>query len=653
MPSLGTRDFLAETKQLLDLMIHSVYTNKEIFLRELLSNASDAIDKIRLQALTNPDILGDNFEFAIYIRTDKQRNTVSISDNGIGMTYEEAIDNLGTIAKSGTKDFLEKLKNQEKTKECNDLIGQFGVGFYSSFMVADHIDVVTHVVGEERGVRWRSSGEGKYSIEYVEKSERGTTVTLTLKEEYRQQAKPEEDFLNPYTLQNLVKRYSDYIRYPIKMDFIKEENPKNKDGTIIENGQTETIIDTRIVNSMKPIWERRSKEIKKEEYFQFYKHVFHDWNEPLDVIHFKAEGKIEYIAFLFIPTYAPMDFYSPTYQKGIKLYSRNVFVLDNCQSLLPQHLKFVTGVVESPDFSLNISREILQHDTQLKLIGKHLEKKTIEALKKMLQKERTQYERFWDAFGKALKGGIYMEYKNKESLQDLMLFSSSQMKEGLTTLKEYLERAPENQKEIYYATGRDRDSIEHSPQFEVFKYKNIEVLYFFDKIDEFMIRNLDEYGGRKLRSIRRGDLTLHDSTKGEVKESDQKPGDDTNGGFDDVIKAIKLQLGSKVDEVRLSKRLKTSAVCLVSDETGTSINMEMLLRGTSQRAPRAKRILEINPDHRILPILKGIYQRSKNGDLKLYSELLLSQALLIEGTELENPIEFANQLSELMVKITN
>lgn len=644
-----TRSFQAETKQLLDLMIHSVYTNREIFLRELISNASDAIDKIRFQSLTNLELLEGDSEFEIYLEVNEDNRTLSINDNGIGMTYEEVVENIGTIAKSGTRVFLEKMRDNGSTgsPDSMEMIGQFGVGFYSAFMIAEKVILETKAPGEARGVRWESAGDGTYTIEYTDQKKRGTTITLYMREEQRDPDKPEEDFLNRYTIQNLVKKYSDYIRYPIKMNFYREEKPRDEKGEIIEDAAPTVHIDTRTMNSMLPLWEKNKKEITSEDYFRFYKNVFHDWNEPLEIIHSKVEGKVEYTTLLFIPSRAPYDFYSRDYDKGISLYSRHVFVMDNCRELLPDYLKFVRGLVDSPDFSLNISREILQHSKQLKLIGKNLEESVLKTLKNLLANDRKKYEEFWQEFGKAIKGGIYMDYKVKEKLQDLLIFPSSQTEDGLVTLEEYAKRMPENQDVIYYAAGKDRAAVERLPQMEILREKNLEVLYFFDKIDEFIIDSLNEYNGKKFKSISRGDLDLPD----DKSEDEKKAQEETTRENEGLLEAIKKHLGEKVSDVRISNRLKNSAVCLVSGDAGISLAMEQILTDANQLIRRANRILELNPTHPVFDVLKKLHETDPESDtLKDYSELLFAQASLVEGFTLDNPVEFADKLARLMVQ---
>ncbi len=640
--------FQAETKELLNLMINSLYTHKEIFLRELISNASDALDKAHFKSLTDHELLGGDYELKIEIDVNKDNKTLSISDNGIGMAYDEVIENIGTIAKSGTREFVEKLKESDDI----DLIGQFGVGFYSSFMVANKVELITRSPNSKIGVKWVSEGDGNYTIEEVERKERGTKITLFLRDESTDSGNPEEDFSNQYTIQNLVKKYSNYISYPVHMDFYREETPRDKDGKVIEGAEPETIVDNKVLNSITPIWKKNRKDITAEEYFQFYKHHFHDWNEFAEVIHLNLEGKVEFTALLFIPSKAPSDLYDRDFSKGIQLYSNNVFVMNDCKDILPEHLRFVRGLVDSPDFSLNISREILQHDSQLKVIGKNLEKKILDALKKLLKDNRDKYEEIWPEFGKALKGGIYMEYKNKEKLEDLLLFSSSGSDSKMVTLNEYVERMHEGQKEIYYAAAKDKDTIQRMPQLEIFKEKKIEVLYFTDKIDEFLTQNLDKYEDFKLKSVTREDFNLDDVLM-EDQKTDEKVEENKGKEYKDLLESIKKQLEGKVKEVKISKRLKSSPVCFVNSNSGTSFNMEQLLKGVNQVTPEASKIMELNPDHEIFSVIEKVYDKKNKAELKNISEILYNQAMLIEGFELENPVEFSNNLCELMSKAYN
>jgi molecular chaperone HtpG len=639
-----TREFQTETKQLLDLMIHSIYTNREIFLRELISNASDAIDKIRFESLTNIELLEGNDNFEIFLIADENTKTLTISDNGMGMTYNEVMENIGTIAKSGTKAFMEKLKENEATS-ANDLIGQFGVGFYSAFMVANKVTVLTRAPQQTKGVRWESTGDGTYTIEECDKESRGTTIILNLLDEYCSADTPSENFLNHHTLQSLVKKYSDYIRYPIKMNFTKEEKPRDADGKIIEDAPATQTVEVRTLNAMTPLWTKNKNEIAQEEYSQLYKNLFHDWEEPLETIHSKVEGAVEYTAVLFIPSHAPFDFYQRETTSGIRLYSRNVFVMDNYKDLLPDYLRFVRGLVDSPDFSLNISRELLQHSAQLQKVGRNLEKSLLKDLENILTKDRAKYERFWQEYGKAIKTGVYADYQNREKLQDLLLFPSSHSDDKLATLADYVSRMPAEQKVIYYATGKDRSSVERLPQMELLKEKDIEVLYLLDRVDEFAIDALHEYKEMKFQSISRGDLELDDIKTTESKQQAENLAKEN----EDLLKAVKEQLTGKIEEVKISSRLKSSPVCLVSGDNGISISMEQILSEINKTPFKAQRILELNPDHEVFDVLKSLYENDPaDAAFKDFCDLLYGQALLMEGLIPDDLISFANKIATLM-----
>ncbi|WP_188398032.1 molecular chaperone HtpG [Sporomusa sp. GT1] len=640
-----TREFQAETKQLLDLMVHSIYTNREIFLRELISNASDAIDKIRFESLTNHALLENETDFEIFLIPDETTHTLTIADNGMGMTLDEVVENIGTIAKSGTKSFLEKVKEAGSVADT-ELIGQFGVGFYSAFMVAEKVTLLTRAPGQSKGIKWESTGDGTYTIEECDKDTRGTTIVLTLKQEYHSPEHQEENFLNRYILQNLVKKYSDYIRYPIKMNFVKEEQPLDAEGKAIAGAPPSQTVEVRTLNSMTPLWTRNKNDISKDEYNQLYKTLFHDWEDALEIIHSKVEGAVEYTTLLFVPAHAPFDFYQREATTGIRLYSKNVFIMDNCQELLPEYLRFVKGLVDSPDFSLNISRELLQHSQQLKLVGKNLEKSILKTLENMLSKDRSKYEKFWNEYGKAIKTGVYADYHSRDKLKDLLLFSSSQSEE-LTTLQEYTDRMPEQQKVIYYATGKDRSAVERLPQMELLKEKGIEVLYLFDRVDEFSIDALGEYKDKKFQSVSRGNLDLQDIGSSEIQKEVQELSKENES----LIKAIKDQLTGKVADVKLSSRLKSSAVCLVSGDTGISLSMEQILAEMNKSSFKASRILEINPDHEIFAVIKTLHETAPDStEFKDYCDLLYGQALLMEGIAPEDPISFANKVAALMAQ---
>ncbi len=644
-------EFQAETRQLLDLMIHSIYTNREIFLRELISNASDAIDKLHFESLTNTDITGGDTSYEIFLVPDKESKTLSISDNGIGMNREELIENIGTIAKSGTKAFLETLKKAKESGEDvtdKDMIGQFGVGFYSAFMVADKVTILTKKAGEDKAYRWESAADGSYTIEEAEKEKRGTTITISLKKEFTEDG--EEDFTDTYKIESLVKKYSDYVRYPIKMNITTEETPRDKDGKEIEGAEKVKKTELRTLNSMQPLWTKNKSDIKKEEYDEFFKHQFHEWEAPMEVFHTKAEGTVEYTALLEIPAHAPFNLYQQDYEPGVQLYSRHVFIMDKCKDLLPDYLRFMKGLVDSPDLSLNISRELLQQSRELKAIGRALEKNILKSLARKLKNSREDYEKFWNEYGKSLKIGVYNSMYSGgdtvDKLKDLLLFMSS--KDGkLTTLKEYVERMPERQKKIFYATAKDKETIENLPQMETLRDKGIEVLYLLDPVDEFAIETLRSYDEKPFHSISRGDLGLDDAESQEVKKETEEIGKE-NGA---LMKDIKEVLGDKVADVKVSSRLKTSAVCLVADEAGPSLSMEQTFSEMKNPLFKAHRILEINPHHELFARLQELHKAGKETpEFKDYCDLLYTQALLIEGILPENPVDFANKVAKLMTK---
>ena len=647
-----THEFQAETKQLLDLMIHSIYTNHEIFLRELISNASDAIDKAHFESLTNRDLLEGDDAFEIFLVPDKESHTLSISDNGIGMNKEELIENIGTIAKSGTKAFLEQLKKAKESGESVDdkeMIGQFGVGFYSAFMVADKVTIVTRKAGEQQAWKWESAADGNYTIEETGKEKRGTTITIALAKEFTGDA-AEEDFTDQYKIESLVKKYSDYVRYPIKMQFETEEIPKDKDGKPIKDAKPEKKTEIRTLNSMEPLWTKNKSDIKKEEYNEFFKNQFHEWEDPMEVFHTKAEGSVSYTALLCIPAHAPFNLYQQDYEPGLQLYSRHVFIMDKCKDLLPDYLRFMKGLVDSPDLSLNISRELLQQSRELKAIGRALEKNILKTLARKLKNDREWYEKFWNEYGKSLKIGIYNSiYSGSDTvdkLKDLILFMSS--KDGkLVTLKEYVDRMPESQKKIYYATAKDKETIEQLPQMETLRDKGIEVLYLLDPVDEFAIETIHQYEEKPFHSISRGDLGLDDAESQEVKKETEEIQKDNS----DLMKDIKAALGDKVEDVKVSARLKSSAVCLVADEAGPSLAMEQAFSQMKNPMFKAKRILEINPHHELFSRLKEIHETGKDSqEFKDYCDMLYTQALLIEGILPENPVDFANKVAKLMAK---
>ncbi len=632
-----TQSFQAETKQLLDLVINSIYTHKEIFLRELISNASDAIDKLRFLSLTKSELLGDDEIFEISIKSDDVAKTLTISDNGIGMNHEDLIQNIGTIARSGSKNFLKQI--QENSAADLELIGQFGVGFYSAFMVADKVTITTKKAGETEAFKWESEGTGTYTIEPATKEGRGTEITLYLKKkEENSEEEDWEDYTESYTLQNLVKKYSNFIRYPIKMEVEHTEYPKNEDGSYKYDGEPTTERKVERINATKPIWLKDKKEIEQSDYNEFYKSEFHDWVDPLETIHSKAEGTLEYRLLLFIPKKAPFDFNSNQFKKGVKLYSKSVYIMERCETLIPDYYKFVKGLVESSDFSLNLSREVLQQNRELKVIAKNIEKKIHDTLLYMLQNEREKYEEFWGEFGKNIKSGIYSDFQAKDKLSDLLIFLSSNDSTKKVTLDEYVSRMPEGQEFILYATGKDIQSIEKMPQMESVNEKDWEVLYFVEKIDEFITNNLTEYKGKKLKSVSHGEFSVGESQVTKEREEEMKP----------VLEAIKNALEGKVSEVKLSSRLKSSPVCLVSGKNGISLNMEKVLKDYDSFVPKADRVLEVNPNHKLFEVMSKM-KDSDESRFKTYSNLLYNQALISEGIVPEDANSFINQISELMI----
>ncbi len=635
-----TMEFQAETKRLLDLVVNSIYTNKEIFLRELISNASDAIDKLHFESLTNQDILEGNSDFEIFIVPDPDSKTITISDNGIGMTRDEVVANIGTIAKSGTKAFLDKVKEAGSVTE--ELIGQFGVGFYSAFIVADKVTLITRRAGESTATKWESDGTGEFTVEECEKESRGTTVVLHLKDEFCGGIGSEKDFTDVEEIERLVKKYSDYIRYPIKMNFEIEKTGDDDDKP------AEKTIEVRTVNSMKPLWTRNKNEITREEYNEFFKHQFHEWEEPLEIMHSKAEGTIEYTALLCIPKKAAYDLYYSTYEPGLQLYSRHVFIMDKCKDFLPDHLRFVKGLVDSPDLPLNISRELLQQSREMKKIGQTLAKNILKQLSKMLANDREKYEQFWAEYGKAFKIGVYNDMYGGnvgDELKDLLLFKTS--KDGkLSTLAEYCARMKPEQKEIYYAVGKDATAIEKMPQMEILRDHGFEVIYALDPVDEFALSTLQMYDEKHFQPINREDLELDDDESKAARQKTEEIAKDNETLLNDVKEALK----GKVEDVKLTSRLKSGAVCLTMGAFGPSLTMEKVFNSLESPMLKAVKILEINPEHALFARLKALDANKDSEEFKTFCELLYDQAMLIEGVMPDDPAALANKIAELMSK---
>lgn len=629
---MQTKEFKAESKRLLDMMINSIYTHKEIFLREIISNASDAIDKLYFKSLTDTSVGMKKSDFAINIAIDKENRTLTVSDNGIGMTEEDLENNLGTIANSGSFAF----KKDNDLGDDVDIIGQFGVGFYSTFMVAKEVTVVTKAFGSDQAYKWTSDGVEGYTIEECDKPDGvGTTITLKLKDDTDDEKY--STYLDQYQIQSLVKKYSDYIRFPIRMEV--EHTHYNEEG---KEPEVHKAIET--LNSMTPIWKKNKSELKDEDYNNFYMEKFGDYEPPVAHIHSKNEGVATYDALLYIPARAPFDYYSKDYEKGLQLYSSGVMIMEKCADLLPDWFSFVKGVVDSEDLSLNISRELLQQDRQLKIIAKNLEKSIKNELAKLLKNDREKYEKFYSVFGLQFKFGIYQSYgAANETLKDLLMFPSSFDGKNVT-LKEYVSRMKEDQKEIYYACGETKERIEMLPQLEKIKDKGYEVLYFAQDVDEFAIKVMINYDGKPFKSISDADLDLDtEEEKEEAKKLDEEN--------KDMFAFMQEAIADKVKTVRLSKKLKTHPVCLSSDGSIT-IEMEKVLNAMPQNdgnKVKAEKALEINPNHPIFEKLKDLYANDKD-KLKDYAKLLYDQALLIEGMSIDNPVEFANLVCELMTK---
>ena len=615
---MAVKQFKTESKRLLDLMANSIYTNTDIFLREIISNASDAIDKRYYLSLTDTSVACENLK--IKVSCDKKARTITIADNGIGMSKEDLENNLGTIAKSGSLEFKENLDEKEKV----DIIGQFGVGFYSAFMVTDKIEVTSLKVKEDKAYTWIGTMDG-YEVKESKKDDIGTIITLYVKENTKE--KKYDDYLDSNNLQMLIKKYSDFIRYPIVMDVEVTKEDK-------------TEVEEKTINSMTPIWKKAKKDIKEEDYNEFYSMTYYDFEKPLKTLHYKVEGNTSYSALLYIPSVRPFNYYSSDYKVGLKLYSKGVFIKDEAKELVSDYFRFVRGVIDSDDLSLNISREILQENYQMSALKKSIDKKIKSALVKMLENERETYEKFFEQFGTQLKYGTYDNYgMNKDELIDLLIFKSSK-DDKYTTLKEYVERMKEDQKDIYYATGDSIEAIKELPQLEKVLSKGYEVLYFTDNVDEFMASIVNSYNDKPFKSLLKGDLDLDSQ---EEKDEVAKKTDDNK----DLLEAIKNDLKDKVSDVKLSTRLTSSPVCLVSDD-GISFGMEKTLNAMNQGSVKANKILEINPDHELFKALASVYENDKN--ISEYANLLYDQSLLIAGLQIEDPLLFTKRISDLMLK---
>jgi len=634
-----THEFKTEIKQLLNLIINSLYSNKEIFLRELISNSSDAIDKLRFKAQTDEGILGVDGEFKIKITRDPIKNTLTVEDNGTGMTYDEVLENIGTIAKSGTNDFLEamKLLNKEDTL-TPELIGQFGVGFYSSFIVAEKITLLTKSANGDPAVRWESHGDGEFTISEAEKNGRGTVITLELKK--KEEGEP--DFTDEWTIRNIVKQHSDFVTYPIVMDVEKDEpipeneQLKDKGGKPIGE-TTRKVIKEETLNSMKAIWSKNKSDVSDQEYEEFYQHISHDWNPSLEKLHLKLEGTTEYTALLYLPSKAPMDIFNPESRHGVHLYCKRIFIMDDCKELMPEYFRFVKGVVDASDLNLNVSREILQQDHLVRNIRRNLVKKLLDLLKNM---ESEKYEKFWEEFGSVLKGGVHSDFENKNKIAELLRYKTTKSDGKWKSLQQYVEGMPPDQKEIYYITGENMSALINSPLLEQLKSKNFEVLLMTDPIDEWVTQALNEYDGKKLRSAEKGDLDI------------DKVDEEKKGKYETLFKHIRVKLEDTIKEVRPSTRLTDSVACLSGDTYDMSGYMEKILKSTGQQVPKNKRALELNMSHPVMEKILTMFEADKD-DPKLndYIHLLLDLAVIGEGGKVDDPSNFSKKVGNLMAGV--
>ena len=638
-----TRAFQTEVRQLLDLMIHSLYSNKEIFLRELISNASDAMDKLRFEGLANDALYEGSPDLEIQVGFDKEAKTVTIIDNGIGMNRDEVVDNIGTIARSGTKAFLDNLTG-DQAKDSN-LIGQFGVGFYSAFIVADKVSIVTRKAGDpsSAGVRWTSEGQGEYDLETVERAERGSEVTLYLRD-------GEEDFLDGWRLRSVIRKFSDHVPWPILM--LKEEQDapveeEEKDDKA-EDDKAEIVPEWETVNRASALWARPKNEIKEEEYQEFYKHVSHDFEESLAHVHARLEGKYEFTVLLYVPKRAPFDLWDRDRKHGVKLYVRRVFIMEGAEELMPRYLRFVRGVVDSADLPLNVSREILQQNKAVEALRKGAMNKVFSLLEKMAKKDAEKYAEFWKEFGQALKEGVIEDFENKARIAKLLRFSSTHAESTTpdVALADYVERMKPEQEKIYYALGETFESARNSPHLEIFRKKGIEVLILHERIDEWLANHLHDFDGKSLQAVSKGQLDL--GKLGEEDEDEKKRQEEKAGTFKELAEKVKKALDNQVKEVRLTSRLTDSPSCLVGDDNDISPAMERILQSAGQAVPDSKRILELNPDH---PLVSRLNTESNDAKLKDWSQLLFDQAFLSEGGHLDDPAGFVKRLNEMLLAL--
>ncbi|MEZ0367217.1 molecular chaperone HtpG [Mycobacterium sp. pUA109] len=636
-------EFQAEARQLLDLMVHSVYSNKDSFLRELISNASDALDKLRLEAFKNKDLDVDTSDLHVEIEVGSEPRTLTVRDNGIGMTRAEVVDLIGTLAKSGTAELRQQLREAKNADTSEELIGQFGIGFYSSFMVADKVELLTRKAGESAATRWESSGEGTYTIETVDDAPQGTSVTLHLKPEDAEDGL--HDYTAEWTIRNLVKKYSDFISWPIRME-VERRTPAAEEG-----GEETVTQETETLNSMKALWARPKDEVSEEEYKEFYKHVAHAWDDPLEVIAMRAEGTFEYQALLFLPSHAPFDLFTRDAKVGVQLYVKRVFIMSDCDQLMPEYLRFVKGVVDAQDMSLNVSREILQQDRQIKAIRRRLTKKVLSTIKDLQSERPEDYRTFWTQFGRVLKEGLMSDFDNQDTLLRISSFASTQSDEESTTLADYVERMKDGQEQIFYATGETREQLLKSPHLEAFKAKGYEVLLLTDPVDEVWVGTVTDFDGKPLQSVAKGEVDLDSEEEKAAHEAERQ---EQEKDFADLLAWLQETLDDHVKEVRLSSRLTDSPACLITDAFGITPALARMYQASGQEVPLGKRILELNPNH---PLVTGLRDAQKNAgddaaraEVAETAELLYGTALLAEGGALEDPARFAELLAHRLAR---
>jgi molecular chaperone HtpG len=638
--------FQAETRKILELVIHSLYTNKEIFLRELISNASDALDRLRFEGLTNPELLEGHDRYEIRLEVDREAKTLSISDTGIGMSRDEVIANIGTIAKSGTRELRERIKDGMSNQLAAELIGQFGVGFYSAFMVANKVTLLTRRAGESTATLWESTGDGNYCMGEAARSRAGTTITLHLNSADAEYGI--EDYTDQWVLSRIVKRYSDFVAYPILCKFEREEVARDAEGNLKHDAPPVFVFEDKTLNSMKPIWGRNQAETTDAEYTDFYRHITHDWTEPFKTLSLKAEGAVEYQALLFIPSKAPYDLFYHGAECGLRLYAKKVMVLERCEDLLPRYLRFIKGVVDSSDLPLNISRQMLQQDRHIAQIRKWLTRKVLDALLDLKENEVEKYQQFWNQFGRAIKEGVSSDYDNRDKILSLLLFQSSNDPEKLTTLHDYVGRMKEEQTEIYYLTGENRGVVENSPHLEAFKAKGYEVLYLIEPVDELLAQSLPDFESKRLKSVGKGSPKLGSEQERQKAEEELRQKEEAAAR---LLSRLQKSVDSHVKQVCLSNRLVSSPACLVGTEMDYSPQLERLLQKGKGGGPKQRRILELNPNHDVFTRMSERFKDNIEDEaLDEYANLLLGYALLAEGSEIPDPVTFNRNMVNVMLR---